>query len=231
MPRVHLRAVGVIAWRVLTGCDGALDIEHVAEPPAMAPLCVEDTFDGPEVDTTVWIITGSASGTIASIDAQALKIDVPQAMTSAQDPRGGVHSATMDLVGGSAEVQLVQPPPSAQKSLAGLTIGGDPLNYYSLFMQTNQLVARSYLDGIRTDVVDPYDPVRHQFLRIRHDRASDEILFESRGADTDWEHVLRVPRAFSLELTTVTLSAQSFDIAPAFTSVFDNVAIYGACTR
>lgn len=195
----------------------------------MAPLCLEDAFDGPEVDASIWIVLGASSGIAASIDAQALRIGVPEATASSQDPYRGVKSATMNLTGGSAEVQLQQPPPSTQPSLAGLTIGPDQRNYYNLFVQTKQLVARTLIDGTRSDVVEPYDPVRHQFLRIRHDRASDEVVFESRGDNTEWALVFREARAFSLELADVTLFASSFDIAPAFSSVFDNVAAYAMC--
>jgi hypothetical protein len=225
--RIAALLLGCSGW---FGCDAAFDLEAVPVPPDMAPLCIEDAFDGSQIDTSTWIVVGAPNGVTAKLEAKALRVDVPAQTTASQDLYGGIKSGTLNLTYGMAEVDMLQGPPAAQTSLSGLSIGPDQQNYYNMFVQTGQLVARSYVAATRDDVVKAYDPARHLHLRIRHEHASDMIVFETRGADTGWTIAHQVPRAFSLESADVTLFASSYDVAPAYSSLFDNVAIYATCS-
>jgi hypothetical protein len=224
------------AWMAvvaLSGCDGAFDLVRLPPyeaPPDAATTCLEDGFDDPVLDLARWISYGEGKNIFTSVVDGTLHIDVPAATTTDVDPYGGIRIGSRDLTGLTVEAELVQPGPPDEPSEAVLQLKMDAANHFDFFVQRKVLVVRTLLGGMQSSLDTPYDPALHRVLRIRHELETDEIVFEARGLDTDWVEITRKPRTFSLASADFLVFAGTFDIAPAFTAVFDNVRVTGPCT-
>jgi len=110
-----------------------------------------------------------------------------------------------------------------------LTVGIDSSNYYRIFVSGGTLVLQQRIAGVKTDVSLPYDGVAHRFLRIRHDGASGQVVWETApgngGVPGAW--TLRHQAAWNTAAVPVTslrfeLKAGTSDAQPApGTVVFD----------
>jgi hypothetical protein len=90
----------------------------------------------------------------------------------------------------------------------------------------DNLVLQHSVGGVMTQAVFNYDATRHRFWRIRHNRASDTIVFEASPDNVTWTALRSVPRQFSLtNLQTVLMVRQYAATSPTGTSIFDNLRI------
>lgn len=214
------------------GCSQAFDLDPVAKPdaPRGVALCIADDFELGTIDTARWAVFGPNKGVTLSIDAGRLRYDVPQSTSSTQDPYGVIQSAPFDLTGGSVEAEFVEVPTLVgAKSEVVLEIKYDDQNHYNVVVQPGKVVSRTYDNGVLVDIPAIYDPALHRVLRIRHDTATNEVVFEAHGNGTDRIELRRAPFTFATNTVTVDVVAGSFDVADAFKATIDNVVVYGRC--
>ncbi len=221
---------GCAAVLVAAGCSRVFDLDPIAGPdaPVGVSACFVDDFSEAAVSGG-WIVAGLGKNVIVTTDAGRLRVDVPESTSTTQDPYGGIASSLLDLTGGSIEAELVEPPPFGSSSEAFVAIRADELNHYNLLVQHGKVIARTYDDGVLVDVPASYDPARHRVLRLRHDAATNEIVYETHGDATGWLELHRAPFQFDVTRVEVAVTAGSFDVAPAYTSRFDNVVVFGRC--
>lgn len=215
------------------GCDQVFSVDHIEGPdaPAGVALCTADDFSADTLDPLVWTVLGGGTGSVTMTDGGDLRIDVPEQTTSDQDPNGGIRSLPFDLTGGSAEIQVRETAPATVRGGAYLKLEADSTHYYELLVQQGKAVARSYLDAMKIDIPEIYNPAVHDVLRLRHDAATNEIVWESHGDGSDWHELRRETFAFPPSVLTVSAYAASFDVTPAYTVRYDNFVVFGRCGR
>lgn len=218
-------ALLVVLCVASAACDTVFRIDRIEGDAKSSPICLQDGFDT-TLDASTWIPYGPVSGAVR-VDAGVLRIDVPQQTTATQDPYGGVHTSTRNLTGAAFEVRLLAVPDVAARSLTGELFRHDGANSYSLFFQVGQVIARKTIAGMTKDSVWPYDAVSDEYLRMRHDVSANEIVFETRGKTTNWLPRLRLPMELDPSSIEVHLFAASFDVAPAYTALFDDALLTG----
>src|SRR6185295_13066538 len=77
-------------------------------------------------------------------------------------------------------VGLVQPGASTTSADAMLTIGVDVSNYYRIYVEAGSLIIQKRINGAKATLfTNPYDPVNHRYLRIRHEAATGKVVFET----------------------------------------------------
>jgi hypothetical protein len=190
---------------------------------------LQDSFEG-TLDTATWTMFAFNGGSDVRVEGGLLQIDVLQQTTATQDPYGGIRSGSRNVTGASFEIEVLQVPGATAPSFTGELYRFDGTSNYSLFFQKGQVVARRTLSGTTKDVSWPYDPVADRFLRMRHDASTNELVFETRGQATDWVERTRLPVELDLRAMELWLFASSYDIAPAYTTQFDNALLTGpAC--
>ncbi len=72
-----------------------------------------------------------------------------------------------------------------------------------------------------------YSATNHRVLRMRHDTATNEMVFEAASAATPFTELGRTPADVSLANAYFEIYAGSYDVAEAFVARVDNV---GTCT-
>ncbi|MBI3652031.1 MAG: IPT/TIG domain-containing protein [Acidobacteria bacterium] len=185
--------------------------------PAETLLLVDD-FNNNTLDTTKWSLNNlfsgyTDSGVAVSDQNQHLEIGALKQNTSGSHYNGLRSALSYNFTGAYAAVELVQPPNAATAADAMLTIGQDPNNYYRIYVEAGNLICQKKAKGTKMDLLTvPFDAVNHRFLRIRHDAASGNVVFEtapgSGGVPGTW-----VQRASQLwDTTAVPLAAVLFEI-------------------
>jgi len=229
--RISLAALACV---VVAACDGAFDLAHVPSVDAAldAPLgpCVEDDFESGAFDPSRWLGTGTSPGVVVEVQAGHAVFAIPAATTSTQDPTGSLDSHKRDLTGAVAQVEILEvPSPTALSEIVeGLFV--DSKNNYGMLVGRNRLVTRQFVAGQETNDSVAYDSVQHRFIRMRHDTEAGAMVYEARSADGPWTEVSRTQADVPLTNANLKLYAGSFDVAPAFNAVIDNVQLLGPCT-
>lgn len=227
------KSLTVVAAASLTcsvGCHTVFDLDPVAGPdaPRGVALCVSDDFEAP-LEPTRWLIAGIGRGVTTTATGGWLQIDVGESVSATQDPYGGIRSPAYDLTGGSLEAEIVDPAAPTTQSESFITIKLDDNNHYDLMVQHGKIFARTVDSGVLVDTGSVFDPVLHRIQRVRHDAATNEVVFEAHGDGTDWLELHRAPFQFDVTIAEADVVAGSFNVAPAYTARFDNVVVYGRC--
>ena len=128
-----------------------------------------------------------------------------------------------------------QGPASSGKADAMFTIGQDPQNYYRIYVEEGVFICQSRIGGTKRNLFTSiYNPSTHRFWRIRHEKSSGRVVFETAsdnpGLAASW--VIRYSEPW--DAASVPLSAVIFELkagtwqpeplAPG-TVVFDNFRI------
>ena len=113
------------------------------------------------------------------------------------------------------------------------TIGIDPSNYYRIYVESGSLFLQKRIGGTKGMLLTlAYNATNHKFLRIRHDSASGNVVFETApdsggGIPGTWT----VLYSELWNTTSVPLTAVQFELKagtwqieanPGGTIVFDN---------
>ena len=199
-----------------TGTSAAVTVTVQASAGDGVVLLADDFNDG-TIDPARWDTTGLFSGTkdatvtVAESGGQ-LRIG-PLASNTAGTHYNGIQSAqSVDFTGGAASVQLATPASASTTAYAMFTVGTNVSNYYRLFVSGSTLVAQKKIGGTKTDYTFAYDAAGDQFLRIRHDAATGQVVWETApsygGSPGAW--VLR--RAEAWQTTAVPLGTVKFEL-------------------
>src|SRR5262249_30667606 len=100
-------------------------------------------------------------------------------------------AAAFNFAAAYAYVELTQAPNAAVAADAMLTLRPGANNYYPIYVQAGSPICQKKVGGVKTNLLAvPYDAVGHRFLRLRHDAASGNVVFEaapgSSGAPGSW---------------------------------------------
>jgi endonuclease/exonuclease/phosphatase family metal-dependent hydrolase len=155
-------------------------------PPGGETTLMDDRFDA--IDGRRWpggTITGSQDSTIpVAWTGGTLRIGSLKESTSGTH-YNGISSGSYDLSNnGYASVQLTKSPNPSTTAYAMFAVVRDSSNFYRWYQSGPALVAEKKVSGSKTPLVNlPYDPIAHQFLRIRCaynlSTGLKEVLFET----------------------------------------------------
>ena len=161
--------------------DGSLGIYQTASETVL----LADDFNQNAIDTTKWstnnLFSGFTDPSVAVSDMnQQLQIG-PLKQNATGSHYNGLRSVnTYNFTGAYCYVELLSPPSSSTAADAMLTAGTDVNNYYRIYVESGNLICQRRAGGAKTVLsVTPYNPSSQNFLRIRHDAASGNALFEA----------------------------------------------------
>lgn len=147
---------------------------------------LSDDFNGASLDTTKWSVSISTGLQDTSIPVTQsggqLSIGPLLQGTAANGSHyNGISSVSrFNFTGSFAYVQLVQPAASNTTAFAMFAVGNDSDNFYRFYVSGTSLVCAQKIGGTRADLATfTYNPVAHQFLRIRHDSAAGNVIYET----------------------------------------------------
>jgi hypothetical protein len=225
-------SVAALACVVVAGCDGAFDLARLPNIDAAidAPLgtCVEDDFESGAIDGR-WFLTGTSAGVVISEQSGHAVFSIPASTTDTQDPYGGLGSDRRDLTGAVAQMEILAVSSATDPSEVVMQLQFDSRNSYSMLVQRHRLITRKYVDNLQTNDTVTYDSVQHQFIRMRHDLVAGAMVYEARSAEGEWTEVSRTMADVPLTSISFSVYAGSYNIAPAFDAIVDNVVLLGPC--
>ena len=203
---------------------------------AQASFPLSDDFNGGSLDTSKWSITvlTGLQDTSISVTQTSGQLQIgPLLQNTANSHYNGISSAnSFDFTGAFAYVQLVQSPATNTTAFTMFAVLADSNNYYHFYESAGSLVCEQKIGGTKTILASvTYSPVAHQFLRIRHDAAAGNVVFETapnnNGVPGPW--ALQFTAAWNT--TAVPLGSVHFEMKagtsfaesnPPGTVIFDN---------
>ncbi|MDQ3920263.1 MAG: hypothetical protein M3348_17505 [Acidobacteriota bacterium] len=146
----------------------------------------------------------------------------PIANTSVWSHNGYVSSATYDFTGARVSVQVPQVP-TGGTAYAIFAVGIDSNNWYRITTTAGQMNFQDMVGGVKNTSSITYNAAQHQYWRIRHDTASDTILFETSADAVNWTTRRTIARNLSITALQMELDAGTFEpVSAPGTAVFDN---------
>src|SRR2546423_3255431 len=198
--------------------------------PSPAPtVLLSDDFNAASLDATKWYV-GAVSKPFDP--AVSVRQQNGQLQISPLGGVGGDHFAgyvsvnRWNLTGAVASVQLVQPSSSAVGNETNFYLSIDSSNWYRFKVEEGTLYFYQDVGGIKTFVVVPYDATQHKWLRLRHDPATDSVVWETSPDNASW--TVRRTEARQLPITSlnIELLAGTYQAVSApGTAVFDNFVL------
>ena len=150
-----------------------------------------DDFNDNSLDASKWTeaqITGSADSSIPVVEAnQRLGVGPLRQNTSGFHFNGIVSNSSFNFTGLYAYFQVVTPPPANSMSELRLTVAGNnspAANLYRYIIVGPNVKVQRVLGGAAVNLIAPfaYNTTSMRFLRIRHDSASGNVVFETAPA-------------------------------------------------
>jgi hypothetical protein len=197
-----------------------------------------DDFNDGSLDASKWAVSdlfsGFADPALPVIERnQRLEIGALLQNTDGSHYNGIRSVAAYDFTGAYCYVQLVQAPSSATGGDAMFTIGFDVDHYYRIYVESGSLRGQKKTDGIKASLFTiPYSTTQHKYLRIRHDAATSNVVFEAApdagGAPGSWVQLYsEVWNTSSVPLTNIMFELKGgtykLEPNPPGTVIFDNL--------
>lgn len=154
-------------------------------------VLLTDDFNDNTLDSSKWAIaqiTGSSDPNITvSESSQRLAVGPLLQNTSGFHFSGIVSNGTFNFTNAYAYVQVVTPPPPGSASELRASVAGSTspaANLYRFIILGSNLKLQRVIGGTAINVVAPfaYNATSMKFLRIRHDSASGNVVFETAPA-------------------------------------------------
>src|SRR5919206_1521322 len=124
---------------------------------------------------------------------------------------GILSNVAYDLTGASVRVRAVAVANTATAGTTSFTLPLDSTNHYRLFEEAGLLYFEKKINNVKTNFSIAFDPVQHAFWRIRHDTATDEMVWETApdagGAPGSWTERKRMARELPITATYIELKA------------------------
>ena len=151
---------------------------------AEKPVLLTDDFSSSFVDTTKWsqtLFTGTQNTSVAVADTSGQLRIGPLPTNASSSSYNGITSLQHYPFSGSyAYVQLVQPAAPASNAFTMFAVGTDSSNFYRFYVSGGSLVCEKKIGGAKTQIGSmAYNAVSQQFLRIRHDAATGNVVYET----------------------------------------------------
>jgi hypothetical protein len=156
-----------------------------AQAQTTETVLLEDNFNDNTLNTTKWTANNLYSGFTDS--------SVPVAETQQQIQFGpllrnvggshynGIRSASsFGFTNAYAYVEIVQPPASNTGANAMFTLGNSVDNYYRIYLEGGTLFGQKRINGAKSTLFSaPFNAVNDRYWRIRHDSATNRVIFET----------------------------------------------------
>ena len=179
---------------------------------------LDDPFTASSVDTTTWtvgLVTVPPNTTIPVAEAGgSLRIGNTKTGLSGNNYNGIKSVAKYDLTGAYLYVQMVQAPPSGTSVEGQLSLVYTSTNWYGIEVrgQTSVICRKQIGSGITQLNSTPYNATNHQFLRIRHDSATGNVVFEAApnngGKPGAWTQLYSEALAGSINISQITIEVR-----------------------
>ena len=166
-----------------------------------------DDFNDNSLNTSKWTVLTPSSPAVVSEQGQQLRITLP-ANTATYNGIGS--NATFDIRGGTVQVEQVQAVSQAGWVEDHLIIENDANNYYLLHTGAGSTVLRSMVNGVNDQLIIPYDPIAHHYWRLRHQLASNSVVFETSADGITWTTRKTVAAGFALTAVKFKLIAGAY---------------------
>lgn len=200
-------------------------------PSAPAPLTeFVETFAGSSLDASRWT-TGTPYGRMfAPVDPlvtvaqqNGRLVLTPRANTPVEGYHGVVSTGFIDLTGSALEVEVS---PAGGTANTWLALGGGNGNFLVIGREGSVLWLEQMVNGVRDVTLFDYNATAHKLWRIRHDAATDRILYQLSADGQSWITARSVARAFGIGALRVELGGGTYlsETAPG-TATFDNVVL------
>jgi PKD repeat protein len=200
--------------------------------PAPVTLVFGDDFNDNLRDALKWTL-GTIQGAIFSGPAawdsaipareQNARLEITPRVNVAGDHYNGYVSALgWNMTGASASVETISVAAGGATDTQ-LAVCLDSQNFYMIVYESGWLYFQEIVGGARTSFNAQYDPVKHRFWRIRHDPASDTVVFETSADRLTWVVQRAVARRLALTSMKIEMSAGTWRAETSTgTTVFDN---------
>jgi hypothetical protein len=134
----------------------------------------------------------------------------PRAGVAGQHHKGFATTREIDWRGGSASVAVVQSLNPATEASLSLAVVSQAPGWARVTVSAGNIYFQSERMGVTTSTLASFDPVAHHELRIRHDAAGDELVWETSPDGVAWTEQRRVARPFPLTAMRAEIGAGSY---------------------
>jgi hypothetical protein len=134
---------------------------------------------------------------------------------------GYVSVSGWNLTDARATVEVAQTAADAAHTF--FTLGSDANNWFRFLVADGRLNFQSRAGGLESSPNIAHDAARQRFWRLRHERRSDEVVFETSGDGVSWFERRRIARPFAVTSLLVELGAGTASkVAAPGNAAFDN---------
>jgi hypothetical protein len=129
----------------------------------------------------------------------------PRTSVAGKNYNGYVSNSNWNLTDARATVAVVQTATNAAQTVFTLALDG--ANWFRFLAASGTLSFQTRVGGTDDSTNIPADAAQQRFWRLRHERAGDQIVFETSPDGATWAVRRTVPRQFSIKSMTVELNA------------------------
>ena len=190
-------------------------------------LIFNDDFNDDLRDTSKWslgILSRSSTNFDPGVpvnESGGRLVITPRSNTTGSRYNGYLSVATWDLTGGRASVEAAQVTNSSAVTVFSVGINKD--NWYGFRLKGSTIYLERRISGSTSSQKIKYNALVHRFWRIRHNIASDSIVYETSADGSNWSASFTVARQFSLSAIRVELIAgTTSSVASPGSAQFDN---------
>ena len=189
-----------------------------------------DNFDDNSLDPAKWAIMTPGAQTLVFERNQRLELIPPNA-AAVTDYNGITSVPLIDMTNAQATVELPQYAPGYGHESHFQLVDPDAGHYVRFDVGGYGLSLQDSVTGYagRT-VIASYTVAQYRYWRLRHDPATDRLLWESSADNSSWTTLRSIARTFAITSMQVRLLAgHSAGVdSPPGTTVFDNLKVASA---
>jgi hypothetical protein len=175
-----------------SGAAAASPVRPAAPSPVQpaAPTAWIETFSGSGLSSGKWksgVVTPGASAfdsRVGIAERNGLLEIVPLRSTSGKHYSGYVSATPVDMTGAGASVEVSKAAVGSGETILGVAQDGQ--NWYRFAMAGGKLRSEASVAGAISSAETPYDASKHHFWRLRHDAATNLILWETSADGATW---------------------------------------------
>lgn len=134
----------------------------------------------------------------------------PRAGVAGQHHLGFATTREIDWRGGVASIAVIQALDTTTEANLSLAILAQTPGWARVSVAAGNVYFQSESKGVITSSLVPFDPAAHKLLRMRHDVAADEIVWESSPDGATWSEQRRIARPFALTAMRAEIEAGSY---------------------
>jgi hypothetical protein len=165
--------------------------------------------------------TSNFDPTVSVTESGGRLIITPHSNVSGSRYNGYLSVSTWDITGGRASVEVAQV--TTGSAVTVFSIGSNKDNWYSFRLKGSTLYLERRISGSTSSQKIKYNALMHRFWRIRHNAASDSIVYETSADGAGWSAAFTVARQISLAAIRMELIAgTTSSVASPGSAHFDN---------